>query len=716
MAARLELLKEQFFALDGTTPLSGGKLNTYVVGTSTPKSTYTTALGNVEQANPVVLDSNGRIPSDLYGVGAYKFVIKDSDGNTIDTIPTVSGINSSSMTTIGDYSGDLDAAITAISSTATTLYVDDTATMSANTVVPSTCTIVLQKGGSIVQSTYNLTIQGLIIFQGGTISGTGALTVTGQMEGGDYQAISTTGTITIDDFCKSVWVPSLNVAVESGAQVVEVTANVTHTITATVDVVSNQTVYGFGDKSLVEFGANISGFTIDGKTNVVIKNFKIDGKKATYTTTTNIGIDSPANGTGSTNIKIEGMTIVDTAGNGIQFLSQTASHSENIKILNNFTSDTGGNGIICQDYVDDVLIENNRVINYGEGVASTTGIASGRDGSNTQIIGNYVEDGGGSSGASPHGISIDTCSYGVVANNIVNGAQGFGIEVGFSDQVSVTGNIVYGTTKAGITIVGDDDSDDICTQISVVGNTIYEPGTQGIYVYIANYADNENEDITIVGNTIHNPVAHEGVYMDYTINGIIANNLIVDAYKAAIALDNCDYVRVDNNMIKNADTSDTAGNDFGVVLTTCTFCTINGYLALDTAGVSTSGTGEDTLKTITIPQDFHQSWRGLKVKAAGTKTTGGGNKTIKLYWGSGAYTFNAAANDTNDWRVEAELFFTSDATQNLSWLGWNGTTPLQGYEGATEDLSAAGVILKITGTCADAGDTITIRFWTIELF
>lgn len=196
MAARLELLKEQFFDDDGNV-LSGGKLYTYIVGTTTEKATYTTVAGDVEQANPVVLDSDGRIPSDLYGVGAYKIVIKTSADVEIDTIPTVSGINSTSFTTMTDYSGDFDAAITAISSTPTTLYVDIASTMSEGVTVPSTCTVILEKGGSIDMAGSALTFNGPLIMHGGTITNDDVLTINGPfVDPGPVQLFTSTGTMT----------------------------------------------------------------------------------------------------------------------------------------------------------------------------------------------------------------------------------------------------------------------------------------------------------------------------------------------------------------------------------------------------------------------------------------------------------------------------------------------------------------------------------------
>ena len=65
MAVNLSLLggvAAQFFDNNGV-PLSGGFLYTYAAGTSTPQTTYTSSSGSIAQANPMVLDSSGRVPS-----------------------------------------------------------------------------------------------------------------------------------------------------------------------------------------------------------------------------------------------------------------------------------------------------------------------------------------------------------------------------------------------------------------------------------------------------------------------------------------------------------------------------------------------------------------------------------------------------------------------------------------------------------------------------
>lgn len=79
--------KVQFFDDNGN-PLAGGKVYTYEANTSTPKATYTSAIGNTANANPVILDSRGE--ASIYLSGTYKIILKDSDDVQIFSEPDVS--------------------------------------------------------------------------------------------------------------------------------------------------------------------------------------------------------------------------------------------------------------------------------------------------------------------------------------------------------------------------------------------------------------------------------------------------------------------------------------------------------------------------------------------------------------------------------------------------------------------------------------------------
>lgn len=90
----LTLLVQQF--TDIGIILSGGKINTYLAGSSTPQATYTDITGGTPNANPIVLNSAGRLPNvaiwQPQGV-AIKAVITDANNNTVVSIDQISGIN-----------------------------------------------------------------------------------------------------------------------------------------------------------------------------------------------------------------------------------------------------------------------------------------------------------------------------------------------------------------------------------------------------------------------------------------------------------------------------------------------------------------------------------------------------------------------------------------------------------------------------------------------
>jgi hypothetical protein len=83
--------KQQFFDDDGN-PLVGGKINTYIAGTTTNRATYTDAGGGTENANPIILDGNGEANIWLDPALSYKFVFKTSADvvlRTVDNIETL---------------------------------------------------------------------------------------------------------------------------------------------------------------------------------------------------------------------------------------------------------------------------------------------------------------------------------------------------------------------------------------------------------------------------------------------------------------------------------------------------------------------------------------------------------------------------------------------------------------------------------------------------
>jgi hypothetical protein len=84
---------QQFFDNTGL-PLNGGLIYTYQAGSTTPLATYTDINGTIANSNPIVLDSSGRPPNEVwltYGF-FYKFVVKTSAGVTLGTYDNLYGI------------------------------------------------------------------------------------------------------------------------------------------------------------------------------------------------------------------------------------------------------------------------------------------------------------------------------------------------------------------------------------------------------------------------------------------------------------------------------------------------------------------------------------------------------------------------------------------------------------------------------------------------
>lgn len=84
----------QFLDANGA-PLTGGLLYSYLSGTTTPATTYTSRDGGTNNTNPIVLDAAGRTPAEVWLDGGvlYKFVLKTSAYAQIGSYDSIPAIN-----------------------------------------------------------------------------------------------------------------------------------------------------------------------------------------------------------------------------------------------------------------------------------------------------------------------------------------------------------------------------------------------------------------------------------------------------------------------------------------------------------------------------------------------------------------------------------------------------------------------------------------------
>lgn len=132
-------------------PLSGGTIEVYLAGTSTPATTYSDKAGAVPNTWPIVLNTlgvNNQGAVWLTGGASYKYVIKNSLGVVQRTIDNVSGINDTAVTT--DQWIVFQGTPTYVSATSFTLAGDQTQTFQINRRIKTANT-----GGTITSTITN---------------------------------------------------------------------------------------------------------------------------------------------------------------------------------------------------------------------------------------------------------------------------------------------------------------------------------------------------------------------------------------------------------------------------------------------------------------------------------------------------------------------------------------------------------------------------------
>jgi parallel beta-helix repeat protein len=366
---------------------------------------------------------------------------------------------------------------------------------------------------------------------------------------------------------------------------------------------SNIDLYGMGEGTLFKLNANADVFKINGKSNVTLRDFKIDGQRATYTTTTNDGIDVNWTSVAGSNIKIKRVTITDTAGCGIQALASSGTASSVFWVDDCDTEDTGAHGIIAQDYISDVRFTRNRVKNWGLGVADRVGIVGSRSGTKFVCSHNSVSGSGSALGSSVHGISIDRTTGVTGDGNEVDSCIGNGLEIGIVTNGSFTGNNVRGCTRASIALTGAQATSERSRTISITGGTLTGGLRQGIHATITS-ADGSlfHENVTISGVTITghtNTTNGIGMQLEYVSGLTLTGNNVHGAGRSGIRTLDCKDVMLSGNNVRE--------NNCGTIQTVTALTQ-----SLTTATATVTGHGYTTGNTITVfgavPAEYNGSF------------------------------------------------------------------------------------------------------------
>jgi hypothetical protein len=352
-------------------------------------------------------------------------------------------------------------------------------------------------------------------------------------------------------------------------------------------------------------------------------------------------------------------------------------------------------------------------------------------GHNITITGNVVT-------ACYAGISVTSANAGAVltfastnisvTGNTVNsgvsdGSYGIGIQfAGAADGVpalveystgSITGNTIIGhgvattTTSGGISIQAT-------KGVTVSGNTVVDCSPTAIHVRYLNRGFNA------VGNAIIDPWSNsvDGIafFVDDGDNeGYIGNNTFVLAEKSASQVLTRGIQVTDlstNNIVIGNNKSEAS-----IYISDTGQRTLRGLQGIV---VSTSGTGEDDLQSMTIPADSLTQGRVLRIKAGGVITNANDTKIIRFKFGSSSTEVHPADNLPNAarWSFEGTMEISTNTAQRMLWKCTSETggsvNVHQGYSTFSETMTNDNII-KFTGECANANDIVYQLFWFIEI-
>ena len=131
------------------------------------------------------------------------------------------------------------------------------------------------------------------------------------------------------------------------------------------------------------------------------------------------------------------------------------------------------------------------------------------------------------------------------------------------------------------------------------------------------------------------------------------------------------------------------------------------------ADASTSGTGEDTLASITLTAGDVGTTGVLKIFAAGYSTGMNGSKSVKLHFGADSWPV-VVTNVAGRWEIEATIMLSAAAVERVYIQGRYGcygtgsgyTKVVNIYDTAAVS-TASNVTIKTTGECLSASDSIT---------
>lgn len=504
----------QFFDNNGN-PLTGGKMYSYVAGTTTPQATYTSSAGTVAHSNPIILDAGGRVPGGeiwLTDGLQYKFVLKNANDVLIGTYDNIIGINSNFVNFLTETEVQTATAGQTVFTLTTMQYQPGTNNLTVyvdgvNQIDGATYSYV-ETSSTVITFTAGLHVGALVKFTTAQTLSTGVtdaslVTYAPPFAGGvdNTVELKLAQTVSVKDFGAvgdgvTDDTVAIQAAIDAISQGVVMFPAGTYITSANIDLKNNVSLYGQNavityTASWATYGSFFSGSAVS---NVDISGFIFDGL-GSWTATPFANPYGGGNSVGftnnqvaitfsasSANIRVRDCTIKNVA-RGILLQNST-----NVDISNNLFTNLGNNAV-----------EVNRT-NY---VVFTSNVIRG-------VYGNLTNAG-------------DT--------SIASSQYADGIYIFCASQVAVSSNVFEDLIRIGVALEGD--AITLTSGVAISGNTFTNLNScRGTELNCAIWSEYTKTDYSCAatGNTCNNTGATAGTNASYGIEGnrlTISGNLVI---------------------------------------------------------------------------------------------------------------------------------------------------------------------------------------------
>lgn len=600
-------------------PLAGGKVCTYAAGTTTPLVTYSDYLITTPNANPTLLDAQGRPTTGAIYLSAaqYKFVLR--------TAGTTNDCTTGTVVWTADHVYDLALLFTLNFAT----KIDDGIRHCS------------QYPGSDAGAKIQAAINDLPSV-GGTV---------------DCRGIQGAQTI------------SATITVAKAADILLGSAVFTFTGSTKVFnfTSSNVTLEGT-DPTLTKINAPTGVRIVDPTNGSQIRSITFAGSG-----TTSSGANCIDGAAGSiANVIIENNVIEECGDAGI-FAGAVATHWT---IRSNVVRNNSSQGIALGSNSADNLIESNEILANGSNGIALSGTTR------TTVVHNNIQANGGSS-SEPFGVYITAAAgdstYNIVCNNTLLGHSGAAVDVAAAAGFTAAFNLICDntmlaqqTTSGHGVAFGPGSSGGTITNNSATGNIISANAGDGVFMSAASvglFSINSVTNNRIFGNSLYGVLIGSGVINSDVSANYVVNNLTGQISDGATdganlgcnklsQMDTCNFVRL-ANLFAGMDASskiieaigdlptgiggtvDARGLEGAQVWTSCPFsASADPYTLILGGGVTTVNV--DCVATDNVNLDFDQS---AVISPISTKTftiSGAANLTMRRHFqGAGTVLFNS---------------------------------------------------------------------------